>query len=43
MSKKKPREYYILSKTDGKWYSGYTSNLRNRIKKHNNGLVTETN
>ena len=34
--------YVLLSKKDGKWYTGYTSNLRSRIEDHNNGSVTST-
>jgi len=31
--------YVLRSKSDGKLYIGYTSDLRKRINEHNNGLV----
>jgi len=31
--------YVLLSKKDWKTYTGSTSNLKERIKKHENGLV----
>ena len=34
--------YVIQSKKDKKWYTGYTSNLRERFKQHNNGEVQST-
>lgn len=35
--------FYILqSKRDGDLYFGYTANLRNRFKEHNNGSVIST-
>lgn len=34
--------YVLLSKKDGKLYTGYTANLRNRIEMHNKGLVAST-
>ncbi len=34
--------YILLNKKDGRMYTDYTSNLRNRIKLHNNGLVPST-
>lgn len=29
--------YILLSLKDGKWYTGYTGDLKKRIKEHNNG------
>ena len=34
--------YVLKSKSDGKLYIGYTSDLRKRINEHNNGLVRAT-
>ena len=34
--------YIIKSEKDGKFYTGYTSNLESRIKAHNIGLVRST-
>ena len=34
--------YVLRSKSDGKLYIGYTSDLRKRINEHNNGLVRST-
>lgn len=34
--------YILLSKKDGKFYTGYTSNLRARIIEHNSGKVCST-
>jgi len=34
--------YVLLSEKDGNFYTGYTDNLKNRIKKHNNGEVQST-
>jgi len=34
--------YVLKSRLDGKLYIGYTTNLRNRIQKHNSGEVTST-
>ena len=34
--------YVLRSQIDGKHYIGYTTNLRNRMQKHNNGEVTST-
>lgn len=33
---------YILECYDGKFYTGYTSNLEQRIQQHKNGLSTYT-
>ncbi|WP_422355951.1 GIY-YIG nuclease family protein [Roseivirga pacifica] len=33
---------YILLCSDGKFYTGCTSNLESRLKKHHNGQVTST-
>ena len=33
---------YILKCKDGKYYTGYSSNLKNRIKQHNEGRVKFT-
>lgn len=32
----------MLECIDGKWYTGYTANLRNRLNEHNNGRVKST-
>jgi len=34
--------YVLLSKKDGKHYSGSTTNLRARFEEHSNGLVQST-
>lgn len=34
--------YVILSEKDKKFYTGYTSNLANRLREHNNGRVLST-
>ena len=34
--------YILLSKKDGKLYTGYTSDLRKRFKEHNQGKVFST-
>jgi putative endonuclease len=34
--------YVLLSKKDGNFYTGYTSDLKNRISKHNNGHIEST-
>lgn len=34
--------YILLSKIDNKFYTGYTSNLNERIKEHNAGKVKST-
>ena len=34
--------YILLSKKDNMFYTGYTSNLQNRIKDHNKGKVAST-
>lgn len=34
--------YILKSKVDGNLYIGYTSNLKERFKKHNLGLVKST-
>ncbi|HEY5124342.1 MAG TPA: GIY-YIG nuclease family protein [Ignavibacteria bacterium] len=34
--------YILLSKKDGNFYTGYTSNLSERIKEHNSGKVNST-
>ena len=34
--------YVLQSKKDGKFYTGFTSNLKNRLKEHNNGKVKST-
>jgi len=34
--------YILKSKKDKNLYTGYTSNLRKRIKEHNSGLVKST-
>lgn len=34
--------YVLLSKKDNKFYTGFTSNLNERIKEHNSGKVTST-
>jgi putative endonuclease len=34
--------YVLLSKKDNKFYTGFTSNLNERIKEHNSSKVTST-
>jgi len=34
--------YVLESKKDGKWYTGFTHDLRERFKQHNNGKVFST-
>ena len=34
--------YILRSKKDGKWYTGYTDNLRKRFKMHNSNQVSST-
>jgi putative endonuclease len=34
--------YVLRSKRDGKFYTGYTSDLENRIEKHNRGQIEST-
>ena len=34
--------YVLKSKADGKFYTGFTNNLENRINEHNLGRVTST-
>lgn len=34
--------YVLQSKKDGKWYTGYTYDLRKRLKEHNEGESTYT-
>ena len=34
--------YVLKSQKDGKFYVGYTSDLKQRLKAHNTGLVTST-
>lgn len=34
--------YILLSKKDGKFYTGYTKDLQLRVDKHNNGEITST-
>ena len=34
--------YILISEKDGKYYYGYTSNLEERLARHNNGLVKST-
>lgn len=34
--------YVLLSEKDGMFYTGYSSNLRERIKQHNDGKVQST-
>jgi putative endonuclease len=34
--------YVLRSKVDSKYYTGYTSNLLNRIEDHNSGKVEST-
>jgi len=42
---KNMRFYYVYileSKADGKFYTGYTSDLRRRLEEHNSGLTKST-
>lgn len=34
--------YVLKSTVDGKWYTGYTENLRSRFEQHNAGKVKST-
>lgn len=34
--------YVLRSKRDGKFYTGYTSDLENRIEEHNRGQIEST-
>ncbi len=34
--------YVLRSKKDGKWYTGYTGNLRKRFEEHNAGKILST-
>ncbi|MFA5871009.1 MAG: GIY-YIG nuclease family protein [Candidatus Paceibacterota bacterium] len=34
--------YVLQSKKDGKWYTGFTPDLKARIEKHNKGQVYAT-
>jgi putative endonuclease len=34
--------YILISKLDGKLYTGFTTDLNNRLSEHNNGKVTST-
>jgi putative endonuclease len=34
--------YVIQSEKDGRFYTGFTGNLRNRLKEHNSGKVAST-
>jgi putative endonuclease len=34
--------YVLRSKRDGEFYTGYTSNLKDRIEKHNRGQIEST-
>jgi len=34
--------YVLLSKRDSKFYIGWTDNLKERVEKHNKGLVRST-
>ena len=34
--------YVLLSEKDGLFYTGYTSNITNRLEQHNKGLVKST-
>ena len=34
--------YVLQSQIDKKFYTGYTRNLNERIKQHNNGVVSST-
>jgi putative endonuclease len=34
--------YILVSEKDGRYYYGYTSNLQERLDRHNSGLVRST-
>ncbi len=34
--------YVLESRKNSRWYTGYTTDLRKRLKEHNNGLSTWT-
>lgn len=34
--------YVLKSQKDGEFYTGFTDNVENRIRKHNEGFVTST-
>ena len=34
--------YVIQSKKDGKWYTGYTNNLRKRLREHKDSKIFST-
>jgi putative endonuclease len=34
--------YVLQSKKDGKWYTGFTSDLKIRVQQHNDGEVKST-
>ena len=34
--------YVLESEKDGSWYTGYTADLKNRIKEHNSGYTNST-
>lgn len=34
--------YILISKYDGRTYVGYTSNIKDRLARHNNGYVKST-
>ena len=34
--------YVLKSQKDGLWYTGYTSNIENRLNLHNSGQVSST-
>jgi putative endonuclease len=34
--------YLLLSEKDNLWYTGYTSDINNRLKQHNDGKVEST-
>ena len=34
--------YVLQSKKSGKWYTGYSNNLKRRVKEHNSDLVIST-
>ena len=34
--------YVLKSEKDNKFYTGFTKNIKDRIQKHNNGLVEST-
>ncbi|TYB97156.1 MAG: GIY-YIG nuclease family protein [Kosmotoga sp.] len=35
--------YVLLSESDGKFYTGFTNDLKQRIEQHNKGYVESTN